>query len=315
MHYRSLLAAFVLLLPLHACTSDAEGDTDTDTDSGSTSGTTTGMPPTTMPPTTAGSSSTTSDDDESSSSESTTGPADSSSSGGADDSSSGGLGDEICVGFSLLGLSAEIYTDGPVAGGPVCSTKPAACQGDPVGEWTAQAACGFEVIPNFFEEFCEGSTQQITASNISGTRTFEKDGTYVFDTVTQLEADLQVDSMECLGLDCVAFGDALSKEPGLEMICEDGDGACNCFYTVDLPDMSAGTWDIFDDALLLTNDDGETLGLFQYCIADGVFTTWVPLYDSTEFPDTSCTENEDCEGQVEGEFDAIGCEPPEEKDR
>lgn len=308
----SLLVTALLLLPLHACTTDAGGDTDTDTDGGSSSSSSSGTP-TASGPTDASSSSTTEAD--ASSSGSSTGGGDSSSSGAADESSTGETLEDICYGYTLLGMASEVSSDGSAVGEPMCSTKPASCRGDVTGTWTVEASCGYEALPNFFAEECPGATQQITGSNSTGTRTFEDDGTYTFDVVLQLDADLQVDSMACLGLGCEAFGEGVSEEPGLEMVCADGEGtSCDCVYTFDIPTSETGEWDIFSDALLLTSDAGE-VSLLEYCVADGRLTTWLPLFEGTAFPEASCSEDGDCEAQVEGDFDAVGCEPPEEDER
>lgn len=312
MHYRPLLAS-LLLFALPACTTDAAADTDadTETDAGSTSGSTsTGLP------TTASTSSSSSGTSEAESSSSSTGDAESSSTGGADESSTGEPEENICYGFSFLGYADQIYTDGTATGEPACTTAPAECGGEVVGTWTAEATCGYEVLPNFFEEICADATQQVTGANLSGTRTFNEDGTFVFDLITELEADLQLDSSACAGLDCEPFGVALSKEPGLEMVCADANGGgCDCIYTLDLPDSQAGMWDLFDGGLLLTTDDGETLGIYDYCVDAGRFSMWIPLFSDTAFPETSCTENDDCQGQVDGDFDALGCDLPEEDER
>lgn len=309
---RSLLVCVVLLLPLHACTSESSGDTETDAGS-SSSGDTSGTP-TTGGPTTDPTSTSTTASDESSTSD-TTGGEESSSSGAADESSTGEDVGDICFGYTLLGSTSEVSSDGTAVGEPVCAIEPAACQGDVVGTWTVEASCGYEVLPNFFEEICAGATQQITGTTSTGTRTFEEDGTFTFDVLLQIEADLQVDAMECLGVDCETFGDALSKEPGLEMVCEAGDGtSCNCLYTADIPTADAGDWDIFDDALLLTSDTGD-ISLLEYCVADGRLTTWMPLFDEVPFPDTSCSDDDDCDGQVDGDFDAVGCDTPEDDER
>lgn len=313
MRYAPLFASLVISLSLPACTSDEGGDTDTDAGSSSSSsstGVTAG--PTTSPTATSGSS-TSSGEDESSSG--TTDEGTSSSSGGGDETTTGGEATDICVGYSLLGMSAQGFTN-EMAGEPTCDTTPAPCGGELVGEWTAQTACGHEVLPNFFTEICADATQQITGSSLDGTRTLSDDGTYVDAFTLQFEADLQVDSMACVGLDCVAFGDALSDEPGLEMVCESAGGTdCNCFYTADIPQNVEGTWDIFNDQLLLTTNDNEVIGAFDYCVQDGQLTTWVPLFEGTPFPEVSCIEDDDCEGQVEGEFDGVGCEPPEDEER
>lgn len=310
MHDRFFLASLMVLV-LPGCTTDAEGDTDSGTSS--TSGSTTVDAPATS---SASSSSSSSGGPGSESSSDSSGAADGSSTGAADESSTGDPAENICSGFSFLGFAEQIYSDGTATGDPVCTTEPAACGGEVVGTWTAEASCGYEVMPNFFEEVCAGATQQITGSNHSGTRTFNEDGTFVFDLTTQLEANLQVDSAACTGLECEPFGIGLSKEPGLEMTCASAKGGgCDCSYTLELPDALGGTWDLFNDGLLLTSDDGETLGVFNYCVEGGRFSMWTPLYERTEFPDTSCTDSDDCEGQVDDGFDAVGCEPPEEDDK
>lgn len=315
MNLRSLATFAVLLLPASACGDDASGDTDTDTD-GQSGSSTTGdatSPSTSGPGTTSSSTegSTTAD-------ASTTDDAESSSStGDGDDSSTGEPpGEDICVGYAIVGTAGHVFNDGSGNGQPQCDTAPAACQGDVVGTWTAEDACGYEQLPNVFADVCPNATQQVTGSNLTGTQTFDEDGTYTFDTVLQIEADLQVDSMECAGLDCETFGDALSGEPGLEMICESAGGtACNCIYTIDLPNQSMGTWDLFDDGLLITDDSGEVQGLYDYCVADGRFRYWQPIYTETPFPDTTCSEDDECDGQVEGDFDEVVCEAPEDDKR
>lgn len=310
MHCR-LLFASLILLALPACTTDAGGDTDTDT--GTSSGSTTSGAVTSSSSSSTGSSSSGTTQSESSSDSS---GSDGSSTGASDESSTGDAAQDICYGFSFLGSAAQVYTDGTATGDPVCATEPTACGGEVVGTWTAETSCGYEVLPNFFEEICAGATQQITGSNLTGTRTFNEDGTYAFDLTTQLEADVQLDSVACTTLECEPFGVALSEEPGLDIVCASADGGgCDCAYTVDLPDSQAGTWDLFDGGLLLTSDAGDTLGTFDYCVDAGRFSMWIPLFGQTSFPDTSCAENDDCEGQVEGEFDALGCEPPEEDER
>lgn len=312
MHIRSLLASLVVFA-LPACTTDTTQDTDTDLGSSSTTGSTTLDPATTTPDSATSSSSGT---PESESSSSSTGTAESSSSGAADESSTGEPEENICYGFSFLGFADQIYTDGTATGEPVCTTEPAACGGEFVGTWTAEATCGYEVLPNFFEEICADATQQITGTNLSGTRTFNEDGTYVFEQTTQLEADLQVDSVACTGLECEAFGMALSEEPGLEMTCAAAaGGGCDCAYSVDLPDSQNGTWNLFDDGLLLTSEAGESLGVFDYCVDAGRFSMWTPLYEQTAFPEISCTEDDDCEGRIDDGFDAAGCDAPEDDER
>lgn len=313
MTLRPLLAATALLLSVSACTDDSNGDADTDTDGTGSSSSTTA--PTTDPSTSGPGTST---------SPGTTEGAESSSSGEPDDTTgnaeSSSTGEppaqDICVGYTLAGTAAQVFNDGTANGQPQCDNTPAACGGDIVGTWTGESACGYETLPNFFEDVCAGSTQQVTASNMSGTQTFNEDGSYAFDTVLQVEADLQVDSMECAMVDCETFGDALSMEPGIEMICEAGmDDQCNCFFTLDLVDQSQGTWEFFDNGLLITDDEGEVQGLYDYCVEDGRMTTWVPIYDGTPFPDTMCTLDAECEGQVEGDFDGVACEPPDDDER
>ena len=309
MNCRSLLVVLALSLPAHACTTDGSGeDTDTEAGDGSSSGTT----ETTS--TSSASASTTSSSggtDTSGAESSSTGDAETSgsSSGGADASSTGSLGEDVCYGYTVLGQRSEVATDGTAMGQPMCSPKPAPCGGDLVGAWTLEENCGWEAAPNVFAEVCEGAIQQVTGATISGTRTFEDDGTFVFDTVTLVESDVQVDSMACLGADCETFATALSGN-GSEMVCEAGEGnVCDCLYTYEIPEMYAGTWEVVMNDVVLTVD-GESYRAASYCVENGRLTFWSPLYERTELPDTACSEDADCEGQVEGDYDLLQCAPP-----
>ncbi|MEM6295394.1 MAG: hypothetical protein AAGA54_29240, partial [Myxococcota bacterium] len=320
MKFRMVLGCWVLVGALAGCSDDTGADTDTDGGS-STSGM---SDPTDVSTTASGTTATTTSSTDptlttgaDSSSSSDSGADGSSSDSGADETSTGEApAAGICVGFNLLSYVEQIHTMGGPAPKPgPCGTKPTPCGGDPTGTWDVASGCGYEVLPNFFDaEICEGAVQEITGSSVTGTRTFGDDGTYSVDLMIELQADVQFDSMACAGIDCETFADFISMEDGFAMTCADGgDATCDCSYTLTLPEQGEGTWDEFDDGLLL-NVGGETQGIFPYCVDPGLLTVWTPLFAEQPFPDLACDETDECENLVEGRFDAVGCEPLERED-
>lgn len=229
--------------------------------------------------------------------------------------SSGSPGDNICYGFSLLGFAHQVYVDATATGIPTCTTRPDPCGGDVSGVWNAEAACGYEMIPNLFENLCPGATQQITGSSISGTQEFNENGTYAFDVTTRLEADVQLDSVACAELECEAFGRVVSQTPNLalELVClSAGPSGCDCAYTLELSNAQTGTWESFADEVTLSSDDGVTQGVrLNYCVLEGRLSVWTPLLDETPLPDTSCMEDEECEGSAAGSYDGFACDEPD----
>ena len=316
MKFRMVWGMGMLVGVLAGCSDDVGADTDTD-DASSTSGS---MDPTDVSTTAPSTTATTTSSTEPTL---TTGAESSSSEGGAESRGSESVADEsstgeptsagVCTGFNLLSYIQQVHIiDGAAPKPGPCVTEPAACGGDPTGTWTVASSCGYEVLPNFFaDEICAGAEQVITGSTVTGTRTFAEDGTYAVDLMIELQADVQFDSMACAGIDCQTFAGFISMEDGFAMTCADGgDASCDCSYTLTLPEQGEGTWDEFDDGLLL-NVGGETQGIFPYCVDAGQLTVWTPLFEEQVFPDLACEEDDECMTLVEGRFDAYGCEPLE----
>lgn len=300
-----------LALAITGCGDDSGASGDTDTD-GSSTGAPTTAGPTTQTPTTGEPTTEPATTDVATTEAPTTESADSSSTSGEEgDSSSGGESDDVCVGFNYLGAVDQVhFLDGP---GPVeveCAPKPAPCGGDIEGVWNITASCGYELLPNFFEEICAGAQQQVTGSQSMGTRAFNSDGTFDFDLVNTLEVDLDVDSVACTGLTCEEFATALNGEPEFDMLCEDADGGgCDCVYTLDLPEVGEGTWNTLSDSVLLTVD-GELDGSLEYCVTDDRLDMWQPLFSEEANPDVLCDTSRDCEAALGDAYLFYDCIDP-----
>src|SRR5688500_2873694 len=246
-------ALCVAVIVLAGCPSDdASGDgTDTDTE-GSTGATSpsTSSPSTSSPSTTSSSSSIASTTDD------TTGDTTTGDPTTGEDSTTGEMLPGTCLGFDFIGTLGEVSSLDVMKIDPTCSTEVAACGGDVVGTWTIQSSCGWEDQPNFFSD-CPGSTMTVNAGSITGTRTFNEDMTFAFDTVTNLEFDATLDAMTCYMADCATFEAAVIAQ-GMEADCMDaGDGMCDCAMTAIGMNMSTGTWATAGNAITLTTKEGE----------------------------------------------------------
>lgn len=228
-------------------------------------------------------------------------------SGGADESSSGSnfiprtdagidpMG--ICVGFSNVGYIATVHSADGEGAQTQCDDTPAACGGDITGTWTFEEHCGLEGFPNFFESQCPSSTMTFVGSEVSGSRLFSEDGTFVLDRTLVMDMSLQIDSQDCFGASCEGFAAAVSGD-GLELECvEDEELGCDCALQVAQVDDVMGTYETGDDGLSLTVN-GESADPVDYCVANGELVIWEGLTNSTTYADTMCEVNEDCEREL-----------------
>ncbi len=201
----------------------------------------------------------------------------------------------VCLGLDIVGTIGEVSS---LEGAPIettCDTEVAACGGDIVGVWTVESSCGWEATPNFFD-MCPGSTMTVTAGSLTGTRTFNADMTFTFDTETSLEMDLALDSMTCYGVDCATFQAALANE-GLSGTCTDaGGGMCECALSVTTPNTTQGTWVTANNALVVTTEDGEAF--IEYCVTAERLDMWTAVAEQTLYEE-GCADDMDC-------LDALG---------
>lgn len=214
----------------------------------------------------------------------------------------------ICVGLSSIGYMATIHgaDDAPVD--PTCSTTADACGGDVVGTWTIQSHCGLDALPNFFAQDCPGSAMTFLASDVQGARTFADNGSFTVETSLALDVELELDAMECFGIDCETFGAIIDQEDNnVAASCSQPEGgACTCLMTITSDDATDGTWEIVDDALVLTVD-GQAGDPIPFCAEGDRLALWETLHESQAFPETFCADASDCEDALGDAYEEWIC--------
>ena len=297
MDWLDRVTGLALVFAIAGCPADdtSGSGTDTDEDESSSSGMPTTMPPppTTTPTTTPTTASTSTTSDETTS---TTGPITTGDPTGDTETTGGPTG--ICVGFDIVGNIDEVLSpQGSPLTDPPCDVTPAGCGGDVVGTWNIETTCGWDDLPNFFDDMCDGATMVVNSGSTTGTRTFEDDNTYTADLTSMLDFDVNIDTMTCFGIDCAGFETLLNMEPTLTSTCtDDGGGACDCAITSMSSGTADGTWATMDNDLTITVD-GES-AVLEYCSTGARLDLWQPIADTTFYTEP-CEEDIDC-------FEALG---------
>lgn len=275
---------------------DAPADTDDATESSGTAASTstsTGPDPdgtTTPDPTTS----------------SSTSGVDETSSGGAESTSTGEPPPEgSCAGLDLAGMIDTVLSR---EGAPIeltCDPNPMPCGGDPVGEWVVETSCGYEAYPNFFEEQCPGSTLAVQILSQVGTFSFEEDGTFFQDLTTQVQFDLALDPMTCLGIDCDTW-QMLLEEDAPSVTCQSMGATCDCEIVQDPDnDVAMGTYEVQKETITITVD-GEAES-FPYCTQSDRFDLWSPLFGIPELTEIVCTDDRECVDAIGDMYDVVFC--------
>ncbi|MCH9684229.1 MAG: hypothetical protein K0V04_22540 [Deltaproteobacteria bacterium] len=281
MHTQPTLTTITLatLALLCGCPSDdtAPAETDSASSGSSTGGSSTGTDP---------------DSGSSSSSSSTTEAADDTT---TDDGSSTGDPPGICVGIDVVGDIGSVYARDGLPIDPVCDPIAAGCGGDVVGTWILDNSCGYEQLPNEFEDRCPGSTFLLEIVAETATVTFVDDGTFTQSSVVDSQAVLTLDPMACFGASCEEF-DAVVAMDDPNASCEDIDGLCTCVLPNPQQASNAeGTYVVENDLLtVMTKDEQQEL---TFCVADDRLSVWEPLLDFTVTEQT-CADDADCEAAL-----------------
>jgi hypothetical protein len=286
--------ASTALLAIVSCTADIEPMSDSEADTtGDVATSTTTSSTSTTEPVTSSSSGMQPDD--------TTGVVDPESSSSEDSGGFIGFPDVgevlpgFCVGVTPVGWLdvAHARDEDPID--PVCSPTPEGCGGDIVGTWTVAAHCGIDTLPNFFERDCPGSTMTFLGSEMQGTRTFGDDLTFSLATTLTFDVQVDLDTMDCFGVECEAFGELLdAQQSDLSATCSPTETACACILTISDEDAQEGTYAIEDDGLVLTID-GTSADPVPFCVDGDRLDVWHELSESRAYPETPCADPSDCE--------------------
>lgn len=145
-------------------------------------------------------------------------------------------------------------------GGVVCETF-SACGGDPAGEWVFVDACVDEAEFSLGIEECPQATATFTEVTVSGTLTFDPDGTYELEqnVLGTLALTVPLSCFEGTLEDCDEVGDLVDLE------CSESGDSCACPQEIETEVSGTGTWEV-DGADITIAPDGEEAETGQFCV-------------------------------------------------
>jgi hypothetical protein len=181
------------------------------------------------------------------------------------------------IGFvSMVGLLAALAAAGCGSSGGTCSNA-AACGGDIVGSWTITSSCVSE-SGSMFDSQCPSATVSSSGLTITGSVTYNADGTYSLTSTTAGSLDVTLPP-SCLTSNGVTVTCAqLNQEvqsnptPGLTINCT-GSSSCSCVETiVSQTSSETGTYTTTAAGLLTDTPTGGTAGQTDYCVKGTTMT-------------------------------------------
>jgi hypothetical protein len=188
----------------------------------------------------------------------------------------GGMLGRIFVGWSACAfVFCAGCGGGSSSGGDSCGTV-APCGGNVVGTWKASDVC---VTGETTSVTMAGCTATTTASpHVSGTATFNKDGTFSTDTTIDITTTISIPA-SCLaqlaGASCAEIGlliSATAEDAGASSSCVSASGGgCTCTLVDNgAPSASAGTYTISGSSITTTDSTGASApSTGSYCVANG----------------------------------------------
>ena len=201
----------------------------------------------------------------------------------------------VCVGISNVGFLSTVHAATKSAVDPTCDPVPAPCEGDIVGEWTIEAHCGTEVLPNFFAAQCPQSVMSVLTSSVQGTRVFNEDLTFSHSNQLVLDVEVVLDSMDCFGIECEAFGNAIDQQDNnFSGACAELESECVCMLSLENNVDYSGTYSV-EDAGVVRTTNGNPSGPVPVCADGDRLTMWETLTETRAYPDTLCDDASDCQ--------------------
>jgi len=215
-----------------------------------------------------------------------------------------------CLGIDIVGDLGWTFGSAanPLSVDATCGAAPAPCDGDPVGTWSAGTQCGWEQLPNPFEEDCPGSTFSVTVSEQTGGIDIAADGTFTWDSSTTATWSFQFDAMACFGESCDQVQAGFQEEDP-NATCTASGELCSCDFNETETMMLSGSWSVEEGWLLLSSEEDEEG--FQFCPSGDRLDLWQPLASWTE-TGTSCATETDCETALAAEHEEYYCADPDE---
>jgi hypothetical protein len=185
------------------------------------------------------------------------------------------------------GTAGTAGTAGSGGGAPVPCPEPPptamSCGGDVVGTWTAAMCTSMvtgEADVSGFGLGCPTATITSGSLEVTGTLTFNADGTYQDDTTTSGEQTLEL-AENCLNISgtvtgCDRVGGPIQGALGyatFDCVPNESTGGCSCeasfeqeggFSFINLDPYTEGSYTVMDTSMMLEGEDADTE--YSYCV-------------------------------------------------
>jgi hypothetical protein len=177
---------------------------------------------------------------------------------------------------SVVGLLAALAAAGCGSSGGTCSNA-AACGGDIVGTWTITSSCVSE-SGSMFDSQCPSATVRSSGLTITGSVTYNADGTYSLTSSTAGSLYITLPPSCLVSNGVTVTCDQLNQvflsnpTPGLTVNCT-GSSSCACTETIaNQTSSETGTYTTTAAGLLTDTPTGATADQTDYCVKGTTMT-------------------------------------------
>jgi hypothetical protein len=165
-----------------------------------------------------------------------------------------------------------------------CNSVSSGCGGNIVGTWTFTSECFTGDVTTAASQDCAGASGSVSSIQVSGTATFNSDGSYSLSLNQTVDETDSIPS-SCLTQDNVTLTCAelqqvfsgLSGDGGTGGTCTTSGSGCNCAFSIANSDVESGTYTTSGSTLTTTPtaNSGASMGSGSYCV-NGNTLTYVP---------------------------------------
>ena len=172
----------------------------------------------------------------------------------------------ITIATLVVGVSCAISVTANAQIPPCDAVTFTPCGGDMTGTWQyGEIVCseGLDIVASMFPDCTTGSTD--VDGSITGTTTFNSDGTYVESQTRNLSLTANI-PLDCLppGATCDMFVDETATATVTE-------SQCIIVYTLEEMEAEAGTYTVTGPTATLTEPDGD-IDQGNFCISGDLMT-------------------------------------------
>jgi hypothetical protein len=181
------------------------------------------------------------------------------------------------LGVAVLGTGCSSSKGSPAT----CNSVSSGCGGNIVGTWTFTSECFTGDVTTAASEDCAGASGSVNSIQVSGTATFNSDGSYSL-TLNQTVDETDNIPSSCLTqqgvtLTCAELQEVfsgLSGDGGTAGTCTTSGSGCNCNFSIANSDVESGTYTTSGSTLTTTPTGGTGSGATSgsYCVNGNTLT-------------------------------------------